>query len=341
MSSRLIRMQKSLDMKFREIVPYWVRHKEKMVKKSTMATYLNTTRNHILPAFGDWEVKEMTKKRIRPVLLSIMETKNLSRKTVADQLIVLKMILDFAASELEWEDVPNMRWKMEWPTHAGNGTVRLERYNSGQLSRLVSHCEINPSFRNLGILLVCCTGLRIGEVCGLRWEDIDIQNKCLTVRRTLERIYCQAPDKENKGKSMLIFSDPKTSSSRRTVPIMANIFTLVRDFSHVARPDYYLLTGSPKPMEPRALRTYYKAVLDELGLPYIKFHGLRHTFASSLVESGVDVKTVSSLLGHSDVSTTLNLYCHPTDEGKAKAIASGLSKVFTKRNRKHKPWEES
>ena len=322
-------------MKFKEIVPIWKDYKRRMVKDSTMAAYSLSLRKHILPAFGEWDVKDMTKKRIKPVILDWLDSKKMSKKTISDHLIVIKMLLDFASSEMEIDEVPNPHWKMDWPTVTETNESRLERYDKNQLAILIDYCAKLPSFKNLGILLVCCTGLRIGELCGLKWEDIDVHNKSLTVRRTLERIYIEDPNAPNGHRTKLIISEPKTHNSRRTIPITPQIFTLVKDFSKISRSDYYILSGALHPIEPRTFRCYYKKITEELGLPQIKFHGLRHTFASTLIESGVDVKTVSSILGHSDITTTLNLYCHPTDEGKAEAIKSGLSRVFKKRKGKH------
>lgn len=324
-------------MKFKEIIPVWREYKKRMVKESTMAAYSLSLQRHILPAFGDWEIKDMTKKNIRAEILSWFDSKSLSKKTIADHLIVIKMLLDFACDEMEIDGVPNPHWKMEWPSVNTLNSNKIERFDKGQLAKLVSFCESYPSAKNLAILLVCCTGLRIGEICGLKWEDIDVQNRCFTIHRTLERIY-SFDGESDRGKTKLIMSKPKTSNSYRTLPLMPNIFNLVKDFYNVSRPDYYLASGTTKPIEPRVFRSYYKKTLKGLELPLIKFHGLRHTFASTLVESGVDVKTVSTLLGHSDISTTLNLYCHPTDAGKAKAIETGLSKVFSKRKKNQKPW---
>lgn len=324
-------------MKFKSVIPVWTEYKKRMVKESTMAAYILSLQKHILPAFGEWEIKDMTKKNIKPEILSWLDTKGLSKKTIADHLIVIKMILDFACNEMEVENVPNSHWKMEWPTVNVGNSEKIERFDKEQLAVLVSYCENYPSAKNLAILLVCCTGIRIGEICGLRWEDIDVQNRCFTIRRTLERIY-EIDSRNNKGKTKLIMGEPKTLTSRRTLPLMPNIFNLVKDFYDISRPDYYVASGAMRPIEPRTFREYYKKTIKALGLPIIKFHGLRHTFASTLVESGVDVKTVSTLLGHADISTTLNLYCHPTAAGKAKAIESGLSKVFVKRKKNQKPW---
>lgn len=116
----------------------------------------------------------------------------------------------------------------------------------------------------------------------------------------------------------------------RYIPIMKSILPIVKRFKSVSNDDYYVCTCSDAPIEPRTFRNYYKAyILEKVKLDHcIKFHGLRHTFATTLIENKVDIKTTSSILGHSDVSTTLNIYVHPSDEAKRDAMNVGLKKIF-------------
>lgn len=194
-----------------------------------------------------------------------------------------------------------------------------------EVKKITAYALENPSTKNIGILITVCSGMRIGEICALKWEDIDFGKNVIHVDGTIQRIY----DPEIK-KTRLVYSLPKTVSSNRYIPISKNIVKMLKDFRKVSKPDYYVCSGSVKPIEPRTFRDYYKRfILKKVGIDHvIKFHGLRHTFASLLIESKADVKTVSTVLGHSDVSTTLNVYCHPSDESKKKAIDAGLKNVF-------------
>lgn len=318
--------------RFKEIVPAWIEYKRGIVKKSTCAIYMLCIRKHILPEFGEWKIKDMTKNRIKPVILSWLDTKKLSRSTLSFILVVIKNVLGFCSTEMEMDGVPNLRWKMEWPTYTAGSKSKVDRYDKHQLSKLIDYCEKQPSYKSLGIILACCTGLRIGELCGLKWKDVDFNKKSIRVNRTLERIAVE----DDKGgvlpRTTLHISEPKTINSRRTIPLIPQAFKMVQNFNKVNRADYYILSGSLKPIEPSTFRRYYTMITEDIGLPKVKFHGLRHTFASVLVEEGVDVKTVSSILGHADTAITLNLYCHPTDEGKANAIKTGLASVFGEGN---------
>ena len=183
--------------------------------------------------------------------------------------------------------------------------------------KIVSYVRDNFTFRNLGILICLSTGIRIGEVCALTWEDIDIDNGVIHIRKTIQRIYV------NEGgvrKTELLIDTPKTATSMRDIPMIKELYEVLKPLKKVVRGDYYVLTNDAEPTEPRTYRNYYKRLLDKLGIPPIKFHGLRHSFATRCIESKCDYKTVSVILGHSNISTTLNLYVHPNYEQKKRCI---------------------
>lgn len=311
-------------MKLNEVYNLWVVWKEMQVKRSTILHYKNQYSQIIAPVFGDRELAELTKKNIMPEMYGWLG-RGYTIKYCSDLLVILRMIMRYASGELEADDVPDTTWKMIWPSSARKPDTGVARYTRKEMQAIIGYLTDNPSPKNLGILLVCCTGMRIGEVCGLRWEDVDTGRRLIHVSRTLERVW----DAE-KRHSEMIMSSTKTQSSTRDIPIIPDIFPTVRNFSKTARPDYYVCTGAETPVEPRTFRTYYKSVMiDKVGLDHvIRFHGLRHTFASSLIESGVDVKTTASILGHSNVATTLNVYAHPSEESKRLAIKKGLGKLI-------------
>jgi len=175
----------------------------------------------------------------------------------------------------------------------------------------------NFSFKNLGLFICMYSGLRIGEVCGLKWSDFDPSSGTLTINRTVERIYIID---SGKRKSKVVVNTPKTASSMRTIPLNREILKVMKKMYDVVNRSYYITSNSVDPLEPRTYRNHYHSVLKALNIPKIKFHGLRHSFATRCVENQCDYKTVSVLLGHADVSTTLNLYVHPNMEHKKKCI---------------------
>lgn len=312
-------------MKFSEVYKIWEPVKARQVKFSTLLAYKGTYFNVLKPnLIADMDVESMNKKKIMPAILKLMDDKGYSVKYCNDILTMVRMVLRFAAEELDI-DVPDTHWKMVWPTGNKTGKPKIERYTETEVKKITAYALENPSTKNIGILITVCSGMRIGEICALKWEDIDFGKNVIHVDGTIQRIY----DPEIK-KTRLVYSLPKTVSSNRYIPISKNIVKILKDFRKVSKPDYYVCSGSVKPIEPRTFRDYYKRfILKKVGIDHvIKFHGLRHTFASLLIESKADVKTVSTVLGHSDVSTTLNVYCHPSDESKKKAIDAGLKNVF-------------
>lgn len=307
-----------------EVYENWLPMKERQVKASTLSVYKMIFINILNPNIGNVDVRQLNKKKIIPFIYELMEKDGKCAKYCNDILIVFKMLMHYAAEEFNI-DIPDTRWKMVWPTKAKTGTSKVERYTPSEYKKIVDYAMNNPSPRNLGILLTICTGMRIGEVCALQWKDIDLDNKTIHVSKTLERIYSP----ENKT-SWIEISTPKTTSSDRYIPILKSVLPMVKKFRSVSNPDYYVCSCSDKFIEPRTFRNYYKTfILDKVKLEHcIKFHGLRHTFATTLIENKVDIKTTSVILGHSDVSTTLNIYVHPSEEAKRDAMNSGLKRIF-------------
>ena len=297
----------------REIALAWKSDKQRYVKQSTYAAYVLILENHLLPSFGDYE--SLSEKLVQEFVLQKLEN-GLSVKTVKDILIVLKMVMKFGVKN-EWMDY--CEWDIKYPTsetHKG-----LEVLTIAHHKKILDFIQENFTFRNLGIYISLTTGLRIGEICGLKWSDIDICNGTITVRRTIERIYMVEGDCKH---TELVINTPKTKNSCREIPMNKELLGMLKPLKKVVNDDYYILTNDERPTEPRTYRNYYKRLMEKLDIPKLKYHGLRHSFATRCIEVGCDYKTVSVLLGHSNISTTLNLYVHPNMEQKKRCI----DKVF-------------
>lgn len=316
-------------MKLDDVYKEWIPVKERQVKNSTLTTYQQIYMKKISPAFGNMEVELLNKKIIVPFLHDLMDG-GLAVKTCNDILIVLKMLLQFAKEELEIKTVAPT-WKMVWPSRNKSAAQKIERYSPAEYKKIVEYALDNPSPRNLGILIAICSGMRIGELCALQWKDIDLVNKTMHVCKTLERIYAPGDDGTfDNANTYIEIGTPKTFNSDRYIPILKNILPIIKKFAAVCKPDYYVCTCTENHTEPRTFRVYYKSfILEMVKLDHcIKFHGLRHTFATTLIENKIDVKTVSTILGHSDVGTTLNLYVHPSSQAKTDAVNAGLKNMF-------------
>ena len=159
-------------------------------------------------------------------------------------------------------------------------------------------------------------------MCALQWKDISLEYSLITVRQTIFRIQeYDAPESEEAGRksrTRLILSSPKTEASRRKIPIADSLKTYMQGYRN--EPETYLLTGTEEYMEPRTFYGKYRRFLRECGLEAYNYHALRHTFATRCVESGADIKSLSEILGHSDVSVTLSRYVHPSMEQKKMTI---------------------
>ena len=155
----------------------------------------------------------------------------------------------------------------------------------------------------------------------MKWSDINTMDGTITVNRTIERIYIIDGTQKY---TELVINTPKTQSSCREIPMTKELLAMMKPLKKVVNDDFYILTNDEYPTEPRTYRNYYTKLMEKLGIPKLKYHGLRHSFATRCIEAGCDYKTVSVLLGHSNISTTLDLYVHPNMEQKKRCIA----KVF-------------
>ena len=297
-------------MKFSDLYQDWVLNKQDYVKRSTMSAYSLLAINHLIPAFGEYT--QITESMVQDFVLKKIKG-GLSQKSVKDILIVLKMILKYGQ---KYNLFPYTHFDLIYPTDHERKTIEV--LSPANFKRIIQYTKDNFSFRNLGVLICLSTGMRIGEICALKWEDIDIETGTIKVRRTIQRIYTI----ENDGKKAteLIIDTPKTKTSNREIPMSKDILSICKPLFKIINQDFFVLTNDAKPTEPRTYRSYYKRVMDELEIPLIKFHGLRHSFATQCIAKKIDVKTVSVLLGHSNVSTTFNLYVHPDMEQKKSAI---------------------
>lgn len=294
---------------FSKVAGLWKADKKQYVKKSTYAAYALLIQNHLLPELG--EETDITEELVQALVNRKLES-GLSQKTVRDILIVLKMILRFGVKYGYWE---LRQIDIHFPTERDKRDIEVLTLSNQR--RLMTYVRENFTFLNLGIYICLSSGLRIGEICALKWDDIDVASGVIRVSRTLQRIYIV--DGEAKS-TELIEDSPKTKNSIREIPMTKELASMIKPLKKVVRGDFYVLTNGGSPTEPRTYRVYFKHLLEELDLPKMRFHGLRHSFATRCIESKCDYKTVSVLLGHSNISTTLNLYVHPNMEQKKKCI---------------------
>ena len=300
----------------REIATAWKEYKRPYVKQSTMAAYVLILENHVLPYFGDGD--SLHEQAVQAFVLQKLE-KGLSVKTIKDMLIVLKMVMKFGVKN-EW--MTYYEWDIKYPTASVN--KELEVLSVVNHRKILNYIQSHFTFTGLGIYISLSTGLRIGEICALKWSDINVTDGTIAVSRTIERIYIIEGEKKH---TELVINTPKTKNSCREIPMSKELLAMIKPLKKVVNDDFYVLTNDERPTEPRTYRNYYKGLMAKLGIPKLKYHGLRHSFATRCIEAGCDYKTVSVLLGHSNISTTLDLYVHPNMEQKKRCIAKMIKSL--------------
>ena len=291
---------------FQDVSKIWCDAKRPIVKHSTMCAYLLTLQTHLLPWFGTMET--IAECDVQQFVIDKCAS-GLARKTVRDMVAVLKSIVKYGNKHgiFHFEE-----WEIEYPTDTENKLLPTLSLNHQRI--LMNHLIEQPTQQNIGVLLALCTGMRIGEVCALQWEDVDFTQRIITVRHTVGRIYnCELKTTER------IHTSPKTKNSCREIPISKQLFQSLKTVRKQSQSPYVVGT-STQSKEPRSYRDYFSRLLKRLNIPHMVFHGLRHTFATRCIESQCDYKTVSVILGHSNVATTLNLYVHPNLSQKKKCI---------------------
>ena len=304
-------------MVIKEMAALWKADKKQYVKTSTYSAYSLLVSNHVIPFFGEKE--EFLECDVQKFVLDSLAN-GLSEKTVKDIIVVIRMIQKFAVKkglmQLRPFDVvfPKSSKKQELAIMAKEDQKKLFEF-----------AKSNFSFRNLGIAICLSTGLRIGEVCGLKWSDFDLNEGVLKVRRTIQRLY--HVDGEERFTEIVV-AEPKTRESNRDIPLSGELLKTIRHLMKLVNPDFYVLSNEASPIEPRTYRNYYKKTLKKLDIPELKFHGMRHSFATRCIESRNSVKTVSVILGHSNITTTMNLYVHPDNKEKKRCIERMLKDIL-------------
>jgi len=277
------------------------------VRESTFANYTFTCERHIIPYFKDKEITKLKNEHINEFMQSKLkngglEGKPLSPKTVNDMLsILLKIIKEHSNTNITVK-------KMSCPKQEVN------IFTNAECKKLNSYVSIGTDSKKLGVIIVMLTGIRIGELCALKWQDIDLDNGIISINKTLQRVRVTGNTKKRKTK--IIIKEPKTLTSIRKIPIPSNLLKRLREWEFPTTGDTYVLTNTRKYIEPRTYQRYFKKCLQACEVKDNNVHSLRHKFATTAVSNEVDNKTISLFLGHSDVSFTMNQYVHPDMEHK-------------------------
>lgn len=292
-----------------ELCERWQQSVKPAVKPSTYACYLTMIEKHIQAALGETQVSGMTNKVIMD-FINDRQKQGLSAGTVRLLLFLLKSVIQAGK---EMGACPGEELYFKLPRQAGR---RREIMEWEDFHKMVCYLLNSGKSFELGILISLGTGIRVGELCGMRWEDIDLDAGVLKVRRTVSRIRNVGTGQEeiSGGKTILQIGPPKTGSSVRDIPLPRFLTERLRErfFQRRFSPQTYVLTGSSRVMEPRSVQRRFKNLLRRCGIQPVSVHSLRHSFASKWIEQGFDSKALSEILGHSSVKITMDIYVHST-----------------------------
>lgn len=288
---------------FHELCNEWLNYKRLTVKISTYSKYYDIVNNHLLSAFGKLEIEKITQEMIDTFIVEKLNS-NLSYKTVKDICSVLNQILKKKKIDFCYSVKSSQR------------VNEVVIFSTDESLRFINYLLNDIDCTKLAILISLFAGLRIGELCGLKWKHISLEKRTIKIVDNLQRI--RNPDKNSDKKTVIIIDTPKTKNAERTIPINEILFNIL--FSMKKSDDCFVATGTKRYTEPRTLDRKFKKHLKNCCITENRFHALRHTFATQCIASGIDYKTVSEFLGHAEAKFTMTRYVHPDIEQKKRQI---------------------
>lgn len=307
------------DPAFEELARVWLRFIEPGIKESTISHYRYTLERYIFPVLGSVNVKSLNEQVLETALQQIIlpsdgSHKPLGHSAAKECLAMVRRICKYAC---HLRLIRAMEIEITLPKVAAAKTEPLSR---AEQNKVVAYVMSNPTPRKIGLLLAVQLGLRIGEICGLQWGDFDFKNGILMINRTVQRINC------GDGHTRVVVQTPKTESSARQIPVPQNLIALLQKMRGDSSDTVWFLSNTnEKPVEPRCYRKSLHTYLKNARVRSIHPHALRHTFASTCLQAGCDIKTVSELMGHADASITLKRYVHSNLE----RMRSEIDRIYT------------
>lgn len=308
-----------------EAARLWLEERKSGWKESTFATYRSIVEKHILPGVGSQQIKAWDTVLCQKYFKTLREGnkgKGLSANYLHQIGIIIDQILQlveekYQCGRLEHPHTSSVPKHRTIKTPPDADIRKLEEYLQSE--------ALNGDVTCMGILLTGCSGIRIGELCALRWEDIRFDKGTMHIGKTLQRIRTfrdNNPEEDGHPRTgtKITITTPKSLNSDREIPLPAYLLCILQ--RRKGNKNGYLLPGKKKEYtEPRTLQYRFRKILDTLGLPSFNFHMLRHIFATNCISHGFDMKTVSELLGHSNVTTTMHIYVHSDMERKKMLMA--------------------
>lgn len=296
------------------LMAIWLSLRSAEIKASSYQHYSALIDGHIIPRLGNVRVNNLTAEMVSAFVKELLKKGRrdgrggLAPSTVSGILSVLRSAIRLAAKKYSIRDIALFDVKGPAVRQA-----KVETLSAEACEMLARSVITNPDLSGAAYLLALGYGLRLGELCGLKWSDFRFSEGVMTINRTVLRI-------KDGDRTRLVVQTPKTEAALRQIPVTNEMLLFLSGLREHASEEMFILTGTQKPMEPRTLQKRFKRFLELHGLQHIRLHGLRHTFATRSINEGFDPKTLSELLGHKNVKTTLQLYVHPSMSQKRKLV---------------------
>ncbi len=279
-------------------------------KQRTCTRYDEIVRLHIIPQLGEYEMSQLSPLTLQRYVAELLNSGNLqtggrlSANSVNAIITVIQNSLKSAHTFGIISEYHANKIKRPKATEK-----KIECFSLSEQKKIERYLLEKKQAKLFGILLCFYTGLRIGELLALEWSDIDLMKEELRVNRTCHY------GKDNTGKYARMIGTPKTTSSERTIPLPKQLIQMLREIKKNSH-SIYVISSGVKPISIRSYQRTFANILQKIAIPHRGFHSLRHTFATRALECGMDVKTLSEILGHKSPTVTLNRYAHSLMEHK-------------------------
>lgn len=304
---------KGCEKTFGEVLSLWMANNRIRLKGATINKYQNLINTHIMPELGQKKITELDATTLNCFLDRKLTngkldgTGGLAPSYVRSMMLIINAVMKYAVTEQFCLPLKAPVCKPSIPKKELTilSLVEQQKLEKSLLQEFSLTCA--------GILIALHTGLRIGEICALSWDDVDLKTMVIHVRHTIARIKNEINSSEKSTR--LILDTPKTKASARDIPISSLLLPVIFKLRSISSQGF-ILTGNSTFLQPRTFEYRYHKELKRCNIEPINFHVLRHTFATRCVEVGVDVKSLSEMLGHANVNITLNTYVHSSLEMK-------------------------